>query len=446
MRENKLGTWPIPKLLVNMSVPMMISFFIQALYNIVDSMFVAQISENALTAVSLAFPMQQVANAIAVGIGVGMSALVPHYIGLKNEKRANQVAHTGIFLNICFAGLFIVLGALFAQKIYLVQTNVPEIVQGGTIYLRIVWCVGIGVFFCQYFEKMLVCTGNPLLAMISQASGALFNIVFDPLLIFGIGPFPQWGIAGAAIATVGGQLFSTCIGFLMNHHKNHWIHFQWSLIRFQPDVAKEIFRVGIPSMVTIGLNSATSFCVNMIILSYSTTATAVYGIWLKLQNFCCMPLFGLNNGMIPILSYNLAQDKKDRVKQTSQLAFRFALVLMVCVMIILEAFPQPFLQMYNASNHMLDIGIVALRICVASLPFASISLIRSTAMQALEHARYTLIVNILRQFLIIVPAFYLLSTLFHQLQYIWWAVPITEVICAYISIYYYRKMEKNLQL
>ena len=199
-------------------------------------------------------------------------------------------------------------------------------------------------------------------------------------------------------------------------------------------------------MVTIGLNSATSFCVNMIILGYSTTATAVYGIWLKLQNFCCMPLFGLNNGMIPILSYNLAQDKKDRVKQTSQLAFRFALVLMVCVMIILEAFPQPFLQMYNASDHMLDIGIVALRICVASLPFASISLIRSTAMQALEHARYTLIVNILRQFLIIVPAFYLLSTLFHQLNYIWWAVPITEVICAYISIYYYRKMEKDLQL
>lgn len=446
MEQNKLGSWPIPKLLASMSLPMMISFFIQALYNIVDSMFVAQISENALTAVSLAFPMQQIANAISVGIGVGMSALVPHYVGLHKEKKANQVAHTGIFLNLCFTGLFMILGALFAEKIYLLQTNVPEIVQGGTTYLRIVWCVSIGAFFCQYFDKMMVCCGNATLAMISQASGAIFNIIFDPLLIFGIGPFPELGIAGAAWATVGGQIFSSCIGLTMNRKKNHWIHFETKLIRFNKNIVKEIFGVGIPSMVTIGLFSATSFCINIILLGYSTTAAAVYGVWLKLQNFCYMPLFGMNNGMIPILSYNMAQKKKDRVKQTSRLAVRFAVGLMILIMVLLEIFPDPFLHMFNASDHMMQIGTVALRIGLTSLPFAAISLIQTTAMQALDHAKYTLIINILREFVIIVASFYLLSSLFHELSMIWWAVPITDVVATLISIVCYRKMEKDLQL
>lgn len=444
MNKNKLALWPIGKLLMNMSLPMMLSFFIQALYNMVDSIFVAQISENALTAVSLAFPMQQIANAIAVGIGVGMSAMIPRYMGQNKKEKANQTAHVGIFLNACFALLFLFLGLFFSRSLYQILTNNVEIINLGTTYLRIVWIVGIGVFFCQYFEKMLVCSGNSLLAMISQASGALFNIIFDPLLIFGIGPFPRLGIAGAAWATVLGQIFASCIGFYFNKTKNSWIHFHLKEICFRKDIAQNIFSIGFPSMITIGLSSATSFCVNLIIITYSTTATAIYGIWLKLQNFCFMPIFGMNNGMIPILSYNYAQNQKERVRKTSNLAFSICVALMSFFMLLLEVFPSLFLQLFNASESMLLLGIPAVRICVFSLPFAAVSLIRTTSMQALNYAKYTLAVNILRQFLIVVPAFYLLSLIFHQVDYLWFAIPITEIICAIISSYFYRRMSKHL--
>lgn len=444
MNENKLGSWPIGKLLMNMSLPMMLSFFIQALYNMVDSMFVAQISENALTAVSLAFPMQQIANAIAVGIGVGMSALIPRYMGQNKRKEANQTAHVGIFLNACFALLFLLMGLFFSRTIYQILTNVNEIVDLGTTYLQIVWIVGVGVFFCQYFEKMLVCSGNSLWAMISQASGALFNLIFDPLLIFGIGPFPQLGIAGAAWATVLGQIFASLIGFLFNKTKNQWIDFHLKEICFRKEIAKNIFSIGFPSMITIGLSSATSFCVNLIIITYSTTATAIYGIWLKLQNFCFMPIFGMNNGMIPILSYNYAQNQKERVRNTSNLAFFTCIGLMSFFMLVLEIFPSLFLNLFNASPSMLLIGIPAVRISVFSLPFAAVSLIRTTSMQALNYARYTLIVNILRQFLIIVPAFYILSFIFKDVFYLWFAIPLTEILCAGISSYFYHRMSKQI--
>lgn len=444
MQENKLGTMPMRPLLVSMSLPMMISFFIQALYNIVDSMFVAQISENALTAVSLAFPMQQIANAIAVGIGVGMSALIPRFMGQKEETKANQTAHVGIFLNLLFYLLFLILGLTIVPAFYRMQTNVPEIIDSGIIYLRICWCVSMGVFSGQYFEKMLVCSGNSIYAMIAQASGAIFNIVFDPLLIFGLGPFPELGIAGAAWATVLGQILGALVGVYFNIHKNHWIHFHVKEIKYRHDIAKQIIEVGLPSTITIGLNSATSFCVNMIIMQYSTTATAIYGIWLKLQNFCFMPLFGLNNAMVPILSYNQAQGKIDRVKSANRLAFLFAVGLMVTLACILEIFPAPFLDMFNASDNMRNIGMTALRICCLSLPFGGVCLVRATAMQALNHARYTLILNILRQFVVIVGSFLLLSMVFHQISMLWWAVPITEVFCVILSTHLYHKMIHKL--
>ena len=442
--ENKLGSWPIPKLLINMSLPMMLSFFIQALYNMVDSMFVARISEDALTAVSLAFPMQQVANAIAVGVGVGMSALIPRFMGQNEPHKANQTAHVGIFLNLCATLLFMGFALLFSHSIYTIQTTNTSIIAYGTSYLRIVWGAGIGVFFCQYFEKMLVCSGNSFYAMIAQASGAIFNIIFDPLLIFGLGPFPRMGIAGAAIATVLGQIFASIVGLFFNISKNDWIHFSLKEICFRKDIVKDIFAVGIPSMVTIGLASATSFCVNLIIIAYSTTATAVYGIWLKLQNFCFMPIFGMNNGMIPILSYNQARKQRERVVSCANLAFLYVFILMFVLTLILELFPAPFLQLFSASEHMLEIGIPAIRICVLSLVFAGISLIVSSATQALDYARYTLYLNILRQFVVIVSAFYLLSTIFHSVSYLWWALPITEIICCVVSVVLFRKMLKQI--
>lgn len=444
METNTLGVRPIPRLLVSMSLPMMISFFIQALYNIVDSMFVARISEHALTAVSLAFPMQQIANAIAVGIGVGMSALVPRYAGQGDMEKANQTAHTGIFLNICFCVLFLVMGLFLVHPFYEMQTHVKEIIAGGTTYLTIVWCVSLGVFSGQYFEKMLVASGNSLYAMLAQAIGAVFNIVFDPLLIFGVGPFPQMGIAGAAWATVLGQILGAGVALILNIYKNHWIQFHVKEIRFRSDIAKSIFEVGVPSMITIGLHSMTSLCVNMIIMGYSTTATAVYGIWLKLQNFCFMPLFGLNNGMVPILSYNYARKYMDRVEHTSKLAFQFAIVWMFGAAVVLELGPGIILHLFNAGDQMMEIGQTALRICVASLPFGGASLVRSTSMQALDHAQFTLIINILRQFVVIVGSFLLLSILFHQLVLIWFAVPMTECICFGVATFLYQKMKTDL--
>jgi putative MATE family efflux protein len=445
MEESKLGVMPIPKLLASMSFPMMISFFIQALYNIVDSMFVAQISEQALTAVSLAYPMQQVANAIAVGLGVGMSALMPRFAGTGNMDKANRTAHVGIFLNMIFYLIFLILGLTAVHAIYAFQTDVEEIVNLGTIYLTICWCVSIGVFSGQYFEKMLVANGNAMYAMIAQASGAVFNIVFDPLLIFGIGPFPQLGIAGAAWATVMGQIVGALVGITMNMRKNTWVHFRLKDIHYDHEIAGQIFQIGLPSMITIGLNSLTSFFVNIILLGYSTTAAAVYGIWIKLQNFCFMPLFGLNNGMIPILSYNQAQNKIDRVRTTNRLATVFALIWMIILTVVLELYPGSVLHLFNASDHMMAIGLPAMRCCVASLIFGGICIVRSTMMQALDHAQYTLILNILRQFVIIVSAFYILSKMTDQLALVWLAVPITEMICFVIAAIFYRRMVNDLE-
>ena len=444
MEKNKLAAMPIPQLLVDMSLPMMISFFIQALYNIVDSMFVARISENALTAVSLAFPMQQIANAIAVGIGVGINALIPRYAAKQDLKGANDTAHTGIFLNLMFYLLFLVLGCTVPHAFYAAQTNISEIVEYGTMYLRIAWCVSLGVFSGQYFEKMLVCSGHSVSAMTAQAAGAIFNIVFDPLLIFGIGPFPALGIAGAAWATVLGQILAAVVAFILNLHKNQWIQFHIKEIKYRSKITREIFEIGIPSMITIGLNSLTALCVNVILLGYSTTATAVYGIWLKLQNFCYMPIFGLNNGMIPILSYNYAKRLDERVKQTMSLAFRFAVIYMGGAMVVLELFPSVFLTLFDASDTMMRIGTVALRLCCLSLPFGGACLIRSTFMQALNHANYTLILNICRQFVVIVGSFYILSVCFGNLDILWLAVLITEASCHILSVVLQRRMNQDL--
>ena len=445
-QENKLGTMPVGQLLLSMALPMMMSFFIQALYNIVDSIFVARISENALTAVSLAFPMQSVMNAIAVGTGVGMSALIPRAIGQNNAEQADDVANTGIFLNLLYVALFIILGLTLVSPFYHMQTEVEEIVENGIIYLRLVWILCFGAFFGVYFEKMLTSTGNAALAMISQASGAVFNIVFDPLLIFGIGPFPRMGIAGAATATVAGQILAACIAFLLNLKKNSWIHLSAAAV-FHPDPAsaREIYRVGIPSMITIGLNSATSFLVNQVLLSYSTTATAVYGIWLKLQNFCFMPAFGMNNGMVPILSYNYGKRAADRVRKTIRYAITSIVSLMLVLTVVFELIPGVLLKLFNASPNMMEIGMPGLRILVLSLVLGGANIILSSAMQALNHSGYTLLMNIFRNFLLPAGGFYLLSFFFHNLSRLWMAVPLTELFVFLLGIVLYRKMAEHLR-
>lgn len=443
-QSNKLATMPMGKLLVSMSLPMMVSFFIQALYNIVDSMFVAKLSEEALTAVSLAFPVQQVITAIGVGTGVGTNAMVPRYLGQGEPRKANLVANTAAFLSICYSIVFCILGLTVIGPYYQVQTDVAGIADGGTTYLTIIVCASAGVFFGQIFEKLLVCNGYPTLAMLSQASGALFNLVFDPLLIFGLGPFPRMGIAGAAWATVLGQLLGALIAFVLNLKKNPNIQFRWSLLRPNGMVVP-ILSVGFPSMITMGLSSATTFCVNQILLLYSTTATAVYGIWMKLQNFCYMPVFGMNNGMVPILSYNLGNKRYGRIREAIRLAVISILGMMMVLCVVFELIPDKVLAMFSASETMMGIGLVALRWCCCALPFGALCVILSTSMQALGYARWTLLINILRQFVLLVVLFGSLHLLFHDLDVLWTAVPLAECVSCLLAVCLSRRMLEKLK-
>lgn len=443
-KENKLGTMPIGRLLAVMSLPMMVSFFIQALYNMVDSIFVAKISEDALTAVSIAFPMQNIITAIGVGTGVGVNALVPRYLGQGHQKNAEKVANVAVFLSACYSIVFILVGLFAVGPYYRMQTDVPEIVDGGIQYLRVVCMVSFGAFFGQNFEKLLVATGNSFYSMISQASGAVFNIIFDPLLIFGIGPFPKMGITGAAVATVLGQIFAALVGFILVKRKQRAVHLHTGAMLPDGRSLKDIYSVGLPSILTVGLSSAMGFFLNQIFLAFSTTATAVFGIWLKLQNFCFMPVYGLNNGTIPMISYNFGAGQMDRVHKIVRLALAVALTMMLALLAVLELIPVQLLVLFSASENMFSIGTAALRICCLSLPFGATAIIFASSFQSLGRSRYTLAVNLCRQLIFIVPAAWLLS-LSGRLEAVWLAVPIAEALSMVLAIFLRKKLNRDLR-
>lgn len=441
-QENKLGTMPIGRLLMVMSIPMMISFFIQALYNVVDSIFVAQISENALTAVSIAFPMQNIITAIGVGTGVGVNALVPRYLGQQRQRDAEKIANVAVFLSVCYCVIFVLVGLFVVGPYYRMQTDVTEIVEDGIAYLSVVCVVSFGAFFGQNFEKLLVATGHTVCSMISQATGAVFNIIFDPLLIFGIGPFPEMGVTGAAVATVLGQIVAAIVAFLMAMTKQNSVRLHLQAMLPDGRSLKEIYSVGIPSIITVGLGSAMSFCMNQILLAFSTTATAAFGIWLKLQNFAFMPVFGLNNGTIPMISYNYGAGKMDRVHKTIHLALAVALILMCLLLVIFELCPTQLLELFSATENMFAIGTVALRLTCLSLPFGATAVILSSSFQSLGRSRYTLVVNLCRQLIFMVPIAWLLS-LTGRLEMVWASVAVAEFLSMILAIVLRRKMVRD---
>ena len=441
-QENKLGTMPIGRLLMVMSIPMMISFFIQALYNVVDSIFVAQISENALTAVSIAFPMQNIITAIGVGTGVGVNALVPRYLGQQRQRDAEKIANVAVFLSVCYCVIFVLVGLFVVGPYYRMQTDVTEIVEDGIAYLSVVCVVSFGAFFGQNFEKLLVATGHTVCSMISQATGAVFNIIFDPLLIFGIGPFPEMGVTGAAVATVLGQIVAAIVAFLMAMKKQNSVRLHLQAMLPDGRSLKEIYSVGIPSIITVGLGSAMSFCMNQILLAFSTTATAAFGIWLKLQNFAFMPVFGLNNGTVPMISYNYGAGKMDRVHKTIHLALAVALILMCLLLVIFELCPTQLLELFSATENMFAIGTVALRLTCLSLPFGATAVILSSSFQSLGRSRYTLVVNLCRQLIFMVPIAWLLS-LTGRLEMVWASVAVAEFLSMILAIVLRRKMVRD---
>ncbi|MBR0086289.1 MAG: MATE family efflux transporter [Lachnospiraceae bacterium] len=443
-RMAMMAELPVHQVLIKMSLPMMISFFIQAMYNIVDSMFVARISENALTAVSLAFPMQQIVTAIGVGTSTGVSAVWSRFVGMGEKERASQTIRTMTVMSLFFSGIFVLLGIFASGPIYAMQTDVEDIALMGTAYLTINWVLSFGSIFGKYYERLLVSAGLSMLSMAAMASGAVFNLIFDPLLIFGLGPFPAMGIRGAAYATVGGQIFAVIVALILNIRHNEAVRKDLFRLNFRLSAARDILRVGLPSIITMGLSSMTSFFINQILLVYSTTATAVYGVWMKLQNFCYMPTFGLNNGMVPILSYNYGIGKKDRVRLAMKEAILAIGALMVFLMIVFELIPGVVLSLFSAGETMRDIGMVCLRFCVISLPFGALSMIMSTSMQALDHVRYSFVINMMRQCVLLILSFYLVSELTHSQKLIWAAVPATEIITFLAAIVFFSRFRKNL--
>lgn len=420
-----------------MSVPMMISMLVQALYNIVDSMFVAQINENAFTALSLAFPAQSLIIAVVTGTGVGINALLSKSLGEKNYERANKTAQNGIFLALCSFVVFALLGGFFSRQFFLWQTDIMQIVDYGTTYLQICCIFSFGLFMQVTLEKLLQSTGKTIYSMFTQLIGAVINIVLDPILIFGWFGLPEMGVAGAAIATVIAQIIASIFAAYFNHKKNHEITLSFKGFRPSKHIIRKIYAVGVPSIIMASISSVMTFAMNKILIVFSSTATAVFGAYFKLQSFIFMPVFGLNNGMVPIVAYNYGARNKERIVKTIKLSICYAVGLMMIGLAAFWIFHEELLSIFNASQLMQDIGKPALRIISLSFIFAGFNIISLSVCQALGHGFLSLLVSVIRQLVILVPAAYLLS-LSGVLKNVWFAFPLAELFAVTLAAIFLR--------
>ena len=442
LRENKMGTMPENKLLLSMAVPMMISMLVQALYNIVDSIFVSRICEDALTAVSMAFPWQNIVIAIAVGFGVGINALLSRALGQKNAERVNQVAVNGLLLAGLSYLLVLVAGLIGIRAYMRTQTDIETIVNYGITYLNICILCSFGVFVEITFERFLQATGRTVYSMITQLTGAITNIILDPILIFGLLGFPKLGIAGAAWATVIGQCVGAVVAVMLNHFKNPEVHLRLWHIRPNGRLMGEITAISIPSIIMSCISSLTCFVMNMILIAYSSTAVAVFGVYFKLQSFVFMPVFGLNNGMVPIIAYNYGAQKPERIHKTIRLGMVYAVAIMVVGLLVFQLIPKELLLMFDASDAMLEIGAPALRIMSLAFIFAGVGIASSSACQAFGYSVYSMLISIARQIVVLIPAAYLLS-LTGVLRSIWFAFPIAEIFSLILSLFFLRTTLKK---
>lgn len=442
--ENKMGTMPVKKLIVNMSVPMMISMLVQALYNVVDSIFVARLSEEALTAVALAFPLQNLMIAVSTGTGVGFNVLLSRSLGEKNQDRANEAANTGIFLTFISFLAFVLVGAFAAAPFIYTQTKDPAIAADGITYLKIVCMASIGIFFEITFERLLQATGRTMYSMVSQITGAVFNIIFDPIMIFGLLGFPAMGVAGAAAATVLGQFVAAFVGFFLNVKKNEDIRLSLrGVLHPHASTIKEVYIVGIPSILMVSIGSIMTYLMNLILIAFSTTATAVFGVYFKLQSFFFMPVFGLNNGVIPVLSYNLGARRKSRIDEALRFSLTLAFTIMVIGMLTFELFPGALLKMFNASPEMMHMGIRALRTIAIHFPIAAVGIVLGSVFQAFSKSIYSLIISVSRQLVVLIPAAWLLS-LTGDVNNVWWCFLIAEVVSLILSLIFFRKIYREM--
>jgi putative MATE family efflux protein len=437
-----MGTAPVHKLLLSMSIPMMLSMMAQAFYNIVDSIFVAQVSSNALTAVTLAFPVQMLMMGIGTGTGVGINALLSKSLGEKNIARVNKSATNGLFLIWISAAVFMIAGFSLSRWYFRVQTDIEEIVTMGTDYLFIITVFSFGVFNQVTFERLLASTGKAFHSMVSQLTGVVINLALDPILIFGLFGCPALGTRGAAIATVIGQIAASCIGIYLNFSRNREINLSFS--GFKPDagIIKKIYSVGLASILMQSTGSIMNYGMNVILIAFTPVAAAVFGVFFKLQSFLFMPVFGLNNAMIPIIAYNYGARCKARITDTIKLSALYAVIIMVIGLFVFQTIPDKLLMMFNAGEEMLSIGVPALRILSIIFIFAGFGLVGVSIFQALESGLASLLVGIGRQLVVLLPAAYLLS-LTGSVSAVWWSSPIAELATAMLCVFFFTSIYRQ---
>lgn len=441
--ENKMGVMPINKLLFGMSIPMMISMLVTALYNIVDSIFVAQISENALTAVSLANPIQTLMIALGAGTGVGVNALLSRSLGEKNFKKASEVANNGIFVTFLCYIIFLVIGLFIVKPFFMAQTQDAEIVSYGIEYLTIVCCCSFGLFGQFIFERLLQSTGRTVETMITQTLGAVINLILDPIFIFGLFGLPAMGVRGAALATITGQIISAIVAFVVNVKRNKEISIKIKGFRPSMAIIKQIYKIGIPSIIMQSIGSVMVFSLNKILIMFSTTATAVFGVYFKLQSFVFMPIFGLNNGMVPIIAYNFGAKNRERMIQTYKLALFTAIGIMCAGVLLFESIPNKLFLLFGASEHMLGMGVPALRIIALHFPIAAFCIVTGSVFQAVGKATYSMINSICRQLVVLLPSAYLLAQL-GNVNYVWFAFLIAEVASMVLTAIFFKKVYREV--
>lgn len=436
-RENKMGVMPVNKLLLNMSLPMMVSMLVQALYNVVDSIFVSMISENALTAVSLAFPVQILMIAVGTGTGVGINALLSRSLGEKDYGRAQKTAVNGVFLAVLSFLVFLLAGIFAVPAFLRSQTDVSGILNYGIQYLTIGCCASFGLFGALTFERILQSTGRTFYTMLTQGLGAIVNIILDPILIFGLLGLPKMGVAGAAVATVIGQICDMLLALFFCRRKNPEVPLHFRGFRPDGEIIRTIYWVGVPTIIMQAIGSLMVYGVNRILIGFSTTAAAVFGVYFKLQSFVFMPVFGLNNGMVPIIAFNYGARQPHRIKQAFRYGVCYALIIMAAGLLAFQLIPGRLLGLFNASADMLSIGEMALRIISISFLPAAFAIVCGSVFQALGNAIFSMIVSIARQLVVLLPAAYLLS-LSGKLNLVWWAFPIAEVASLTLSVVFLR--------
>ncbi len=435
IRENKMGIMPVNKLLFSMALPIMISMLVQALYNIVDSVFVAQYSQNALTAVSLAFPVQNLMTAVGVGTAVGLNSMLSRRLGERRYEDANKIAENGVFLAILTWLAFALFGIVFSKVFFQMFTEIEEVIEMGKEYMFICCVFSIGVFMQIMFERIMQATGNAVYSMVIQAAGAIINIILDPILIFGKLGFPEMGIAGAAIATVIGQIIAMLLGIILTVTKIKEIKLDFR--KFRPDLMaiKEIYAIGIPSIIMQSIASVMTIGLNKILVS--EVAVSVFGVYFKLQSFVFMPVFGITNALIPIVAFNYGAAKKSRMISTIKLAAVSAMSIMFLGTIVFQLFPQYLLGFFKATPEMLEIGIPALRIISICFIFAGLCIVLSSVFQALGNGFLSMIMSITRQLVVLLPCAYLLKR-FVGRDALWFAFSISEIVCTIVCLCMFR--------